>query len=298
MPHPVRRPVRLMIAVCATVVLTVTSAVRAQSLDSAPAVPPAPPPQDSPLVTFSTGIDLLDAYMFRGIRQDDRGMIVWPAAEVGAIVRRGGGPVETIRVNAGLWTSLHSGPTGLNGPSRKIWYEADFYSGVTAGLASGLSLGALYTAYVSPNDSFRSVRELAVTVALDDGGSLVPLAPYGLVAFELSGQADGGAREGTYLEMGIKPGTALLRDRVSLTFPVKIGLSLRDYYERGDESGTFGFVEAGATAAVPLAFVPRGYGAWAARGGLSVLGLGDGPRAFNAGGRWKLVPSIGIGFSY
>ena len=45
-----------------------------------------------------------------------------------------------------------------------------------------------FTAYTSPNGSFRTVKELAFKVA-----HASKFAPYGLVAFELSGQADGGS---------------------------------------------------------------------------------------------------------
>ena len=67
--------------------------------------------------------------------------------------------------------------------------------------------------------------------------------PYALVAFELEGQADGGAVEGRYLELGAAPGLSLAG--LAVAVPVKVGLSLEGYYEglRGDER--FGFFSVG-----------------------------------------------------
>src|SRR5687768_127418 len=106
-------------------------------------------------------------------------------------------------MNVGLWNSLHSGPTGLNGPSGKMWYESDFYSTVTLGLRGGVNVGTTYTAYISPNNSFRTVKEITLNLGFDDSRSRLPLAPYGLVAVEIDGQADGGTSSGTYLELGV-----------------------------------------------------------------------------------------------
>lgn len=274
----------------------------------APASPEPDPevsiPSASPVETnagrlsISAGVDVLSSYMFRGIRQDDRGMIGWPAVDLGVAVFKGDGVLRTVGLNLGLWNSLHSGPTGSSGPSGKVWYESDFYSTLTFGLAGGVSLGATYTAYVSPNASFRTVKEMGFSVAIDDSRSPLPMAPYGLVAVELEGQADGGISSGTYLELGVKPRLAALTDHLSVTFPVKVGLSLNDYYEGPDGSTTFGYVEAGTATTVPLTFVPRSFGTWSARGGLSVMGLGDSLRTLNGGRRWKVVGLVGLGLSY
>jgi hypothetical protein len=81
-------------------------------------------------------------------------------------------------------------------------------------------------------------------------------APYGLVAFELSGQADGGSEEGTYAELGVGPSWPLGGGLATVAIPVKVGLSLKDYYEgpTGDEK--FGYVDVGALFTVPWSGVP------------------------------------------
>lgn len=183
---------------------------------SAEAIVPPPPAQaqeaNAGRLSFTGGLDLLSSYMFRGIRQDDRGIVGWPAVDIGVALFKGDGAVRTIGMNVGLWNSLHSGPTGLNGPTGKMWYESDFYSTVTLGLKGGVNVGTTYTAYISPNNSFPTVKEITLVLGLDDSSSRLPLAPYGLVAIEIGGQADGGTSRGTYLELGVKPGIAVFAD--------------------------------------------------------------------------------------
>ena len=163
------------------------------------------------------------------------------------------------------------------------------------GLGGGISVGATYTAYTSPNGLFGTVRELAFKFAVDDSGLLGGFAvkPYVLVARELSGQADGGTEEGTYLELGIAPGYTA--SRVSLAMPVKVGLSLGDYYETlgGDER--FGFFSIAGIVTVPFTSMPTNLGTWNVHGGVEYLRLGERNQAF---GENQVVGSIGIGFTY
>lgn len=292
------RPLRRTAPLLAAILLATTPApLRAQ--DPAAAAPP-PPPQttNAGRLSFTGGVDVLSSYMFRGIRQDDRGMVAWPAGEVSVVLFEGDGVLKSVGLNVGLWNSLHSGPTGRGGPTGKMWYESDFYTSLTLAGPGGLSLGTSYTAYLSPNNSFATVKEAAFTVTLDDSARPLPLGPYALVAIEIDGQADGGERSGTYLELGIAPGVGAPADRLTVSFPVKVGLSLKDYYEGPASSSTFGYVEAGAVASVPLTFVAPGFGAWSVRGGVSVLGLGASLQSLNGGRRGKVVGLFGVGLSY
>ena len=283
-----RRP-RPRVPVLATILLaTLAAPLRAQ----APA-----PVTNAGRLSFTGGVDVLSSYMFRGIRQDDRGVVAWPAADVGVVLFEGEGALKSLGLNVGLWNSLHSGPTGRDGPTGKIWYESDFYSSLTLAVRGGVRMGASYTAYLSPNNSFRTVKEVGFTLALDDSARPVPLSPYALVAIEIEGQADGGAGSGTYLELGIKPGLSA-GTRLAVSFPVKVGLSLNDYYEGPAGSSSFGYVETGAVATVPLTFVAPGFGTWSVRGGVSVLGLGASLQSLNGGRRAKVVGLLGLGMSY
>ncbi len=249
-------------------------------------------------LTVSAGVDALNTYMFRGIRQDDTEIISWPFADLGLSLFSGEGAVKSVSANVGSWNSLHSGAAGSDGPSGKMWYESDFYATLGLGFGGGVSLGTTYTAYTSPNSTFGTVKEIAFKLAVDDSSYLgaAALKPYGLMAFELDGQADGGTSEGTYLELGVAPGWAA--PAVSLAFPVKVGLSLKDYYEFSGVDEKFGYMSVAGVATVPLTGIPSSFGAWNVHGGLEYQVLGESTKAINLGDESKVIGLFGIGLSY
>lgn len=251
-------------------------------------------------LAFTGNFDVASAYVFRGIRQDDEGFIGWPMADVGVTLSEGDGAVRKVAVNFGTWNSLHSGPTGSDGPSEKLWYESDFYAGLTVGLGGGFSVGTIYTAYTSPNSAFGTVKEIAVKLAMNDAEALgsYALSPYALIAFELDGQADGGDHTGQYLELGIAPALPVVENALTLAFPVKLGLSLSDYYEGPSSDDTFGYLDTGVVATVPLRFIPMRFGSWNVHGGVSLLTFGANPEMVNNGDGTKVVGSFGVGLAY
>lgn len=232
-------------------------------------------------------LDVASAYMFRGIYQEDRGFIAQPLADLAVTVMTGDGTLKSVVASLGSWSSVHSGPTSS-------WYERDLYAGATFTLGRWKP-GALYTSYTSPNDRFGTVHELAFSLAYDDSASRVPLSPKVLVAFELYGQADGGAHEGTYLELSARPVFIVIDAAapLSLAIPVKVGLSLRDYYEGVRGSDTFGYIDIGIVASVPLPFMSGG--AWDLHGGVDVLFFGNALEALNGGTAVKPVAVLGLG---
>ena|SRR5436190_4230413 len=246
---------------------------------------------NSGAITLTASMDASNAYLFRGIPQDDTGLILWPAADLGVALRSSGGTVRSITVNLGMWNSLHTGVTGTDGPSGKLWYESDFWTSVGVGFAGGVNVAATYTAYTSPNGAFPSVKELSLKASAGVHG----INPYALVAFELEGQADGGAVEGRYLELGAAPSLGLAGLTVSA--PVKVGLSLDGYYEglRGDER--FGFFSIGGSVTVPLSNERSRLGRWNVHGGADYVRLGD-SNALRLGDNTKVIISAGIGLSY
>jgi hypothetical protein len=124
------------------------------------------------------------------------------------------------------------------------------------------------------------------------------LAPYGLIAFELDGQADGGSNEGVYLELGAAPSWPLADGKVTFAVPVKFGLSLSDYYEGADGDSTFGFFQAGGLFTIPFTSATSKFGAWNFHGGVDFYAFGDTTKAFNSGDSGKVVASFGIGLVY
>lgn len=272
-----------------------TAATTSDSRAAAPAAtaPDADAQQSAPApeikrFTLTGGVDFMTAYVFRGIYQEDSGTIMPPYADLGVTLGKG------VSLNVGNWNSIHSGPSGHSGHGN-AWYEADYYGSVTF-TAGKLKPGVLFTSYTSPNDAFATVHELAGVIAYDDSGSPFPLSPKVIVGTELHGQADGGGNKGTYLELGIRPG---LKVASALTFyvPVKVGLSLKDYYEGPTGSNRFGYFDTGVIASVPLGFM-SGTGAWEVHGGVDFLWLGDNMKLLNSGDGFKPVGVIGLSFAY
>jgi hypothetical protein len=255
-------------------------------------------------LTITGSIDFLNQYMFRGIRQNSTGFATWPAVDLGIAAYSGDGGLKSVTVNFGTWNSLHSGDTGSDGPSGKLWYESDFYATLGFGFGGGSSFSTTYTAYTSPNSGFTTVKEVMFKYALDDSGYLgkAAIKPYLAIAQEFgtdiaTGQADGGANAGTYMEIGFAPGYAV--SKASIAFPIKIGLSLSDYYEDpltgNDEK--FGFFSIAGIVTVPLGGTSS-FGSWNVHGGVEYQKLGTTTEFFNGGESNQVIGSFGIGFSY
>jgi hypothetical protein len=255
-------------------------------------------------MTITGNIDLLNQYMFRGLRQNSTGMVLWPSFDLGIALHEGKGGLKTAGVNFGTWNSLHTGDTGLDGPSGKLWYESDFYASLGLGFSHGTSFSTTYTAYTSPNNSFSTVKEISFKVGVDDSGSLGKFAvkPYVIFAFEIgadvaTGQADGGSNAGKYVEVGIAPGYS--GKRFSAAVPVKVGLSAGDYYEHPltgvDEK--FGYLSIAGIVTVPLGGTTK-YGAWNVHFGGEFQKLGETTKYFNGGESNQFIGSVGLGFSY
>ncbi len=280
---------------------------------AAPAVAQTPQAQVDPnpgKMTLTGSFDVVSTYMFRGIRQHSTGIALWPVADLGVTVYSGDGGLKSVGVNLGTWNSLHTGDTGQDGPTGKLWYESDFYTTLSLGFGGGTSLATTYTAYTSPNNAFTTVKEIAFKVGVDDSAYLggAALKPYALVAFEFDtelgvGQADGGSEAGTYLELGVAPGYGW--PRASVAVPVKLGMSLADYYELNTGTAAapvfvdhgFGYFSLAGIVTVPLGGTTS-FGTWNVHGGVEYQALGDTTEALNGGDGSRVIGSIGIGFTY
>lgn len=263
------------------------------SAQTAPAAP-APPDPNSGALTFTSGVDVPSKYVFRGIVQEaDSKLTLFPYGDLGISLFSGDGGIKSASVNFGVWNSLMTGSSGSDGDTGKLHYEEDFYVTFGLGFAHGISLGTTYTAYTSPNGMFNTVHELAFKVAKSHW-----LAPYGLIAFELDGQADGGSNEGTYLELGAGPSWPLAGGKATVAVPVTAGFSLNDYYEGFDGDSGFGYFKVGGLLTVPLSSAENKFGAWSIKGGVDVYAFGDTTKAFNSGDRGKAVVTFGVGVVY
>ena len=291
----VRNNTRMLAAAACTTLILASGPAWAQD---APTVDPNPG-----AVTITGSIDFLNQYMFRGLQQNNTGLVTWPAFDLGIAAYSGDGGLKSVGINFGTWNSLHSGNTGSDGPSGKMWYESDFYATLGFGFGKGTSFSTTYTAYNSPNSGFTTVKEFSFKFAVDDSGYLGKGAvkPYVVLAQEFgtdvaTGQADGGENAGTYMEIGIAPGYNGI-SRASIAFPIKVGFSLNDYYELDGVDNKFGFFSVAGIVTVPLGGTGN-FGSWNVHGGVEYQALGTTTEFFNGGDSSQVIGSFGIGFSY
>jgi hypothetical protein len=266
-------------------------------------------------LTLVGNIDLTNAYMFRGIRQDDTRVIAQPSAEIDIALQSANSGLKSTSLNFGTWNSLHTGAAGLESSSSgfgcacdKLWYESDFYATLALGFTGG-AVGVTYTAYTSPNAGFNNVKEVMFKFGGDDSAALgkAALHPWVIAAFEFDTanghQADGGSKAGKYLELGVAPGYSTAK--ASVTVPVKVGLSMGDYYELNEGTAArpnfvdhaFGYLSIAGIVTVPLKGTTP-YGAWNLHAGVEYQHLGTTTEAFNNGKPNKGIVSAGIGFTY
>jgi hypothetical protein len=288
-----RKALRVSLATVACAVMLAGPAAAQAPAAAAPAPPPDPNPGS---LTFTGNVDILvkTPYIFRGIVQEsDPKLTLWPSGDIGIALYSGKKSLKSAALDFGVWNSLQTGSSGLDGPNNKLHYEEDFYTSV--GLTfSKATFTTLYTAYTSPNAGFATVHEISFKVA-----STTKVAPYVQLAQELGKNgADGGANKGTYLELGIGPSWPLAKGKATIAIPVKVGLSAHNYYELNGEDNKFGFFDVGALLTVPLAGVPASYGSWNFHVGGDVLAFGDTTKAINAGKSSKGVFLFGFGVGY
>jgi hypothetical protein len=244
-------------------------------------------------VAVSGGVDFTNQYNFRGIRQNTDGASIWPFIDLGIPAWSGDGALKNVTVNVGTWSALHSQLADSKA------YETDLYATLGFGFSQA-TLSFNYTSYTSPGDYFAHVKELGVKLAFDDSAALGKgaLKPYALVAFELAGQgqADAGGAKGTYVELGVSPGYS--GSKAAIAFPVKVGLSAKDYYEFGTGSDSkFGYFSVGGIVTVPIGSHLN------IHGGGELQAFGDNLKAYNAFGdegdrATAGIVSIGVGFSF
>jgi len=277
------------------------------ALASTPAFAQEPKDPNPGALTLTGSIDFLNRYMFRGIQQNNTGIASWPAMDLGIAAFSGEGGLKSVGINFGTWNSLHTGNTGQDSSSGKLWYESDFYAALGLGFGGGASFTTTYTAYTSPNNGFTTVKEIMFKLAVDDSAYLGKgaIKPYVIVAREFdadyvpltgvsTGQADGGTGAGTYMELGIAPSYA--GSKASIAFPIKVGLSLGDYYELAGVDNKYGYTSVAGVVTVPVG-PTTSFGAWNLHLGVEYQALGTTTEAIN-GESSQVIYWAGFGFSY
>ena len=260
-------------------------------------------------LSVSGGVDITTAYFFRGILQERDGFIVQPYGELGWALYKGEndegkGDWSGLSLFGGTWASLQSKQTNHQASSLNVFYENDWYGGLQSQFMDNkVTTRVFYIAYTSPSDAFKTVQEVDLSAALDDSEWLgaFALKPSILIGIETENTAMG-TNQGDYMELGIAPSYAIVDSEtmpMTLTFPVKLGLSLHDYYElNGSDGDTFGYASTGVKLSFPLTFIPEDYGAWSASGGVNVYYFGNNTRKLNNEDEVWVVGTWGVSMAY
>jgi hypothetical protein len=243
-------------------------------------------------LSVAGGVDTTNVYVFRGLVQESKPKLtLFPYASLGFALKSDGSR-RTLGLDVGVWNSLNTGNAGSAGFTEHLHYQENLYATLSLALSRSLTAAATFTTYTSPNLMFETVREASLRVSQSG-----PVAPYVMAAMELGAAgADSGTRRGTYVELGATP--QVLRGRLSVTAPVRLGLSASNYYELNGIDHKYGFLSVGGHASLPLGFVQPAFGRWALQGGVDYYHLGTTAKAVNNGTAHKIVASGGVSFSY
>lgn len=283
--------------------------------EAAPAAPSTAGPADAPAapaaadasapgeavspLSLQLNLDIGSAYFFRGIRQEDRGVVFQPAAKLTySLWSKDDAKLDAF---ASVWNSIHSRKTLAEDKDAYPghWYELDGSGGLTLTVGK-LAITGAYLVLSSPSNAFGTVQELDFTVALDDSEWLgaFALKPYAMIGHEIGANGSDGkdTDPGTYLELGVAPGFSIDANGtpVGFTFPVTVGLSLSDYYQdAGNDDHTFGFVQFGGRVSFALP-VDKRFGDWSMSAGVYGLLLGEHTREYNANERTQMLGTVGL----
>ncbi len=248
-------------------------------------------------------LDWTNAYYFRGALKEDTGVILQPLVELYANLSE---PTDAVQFEAflGSWSSIHGARTAATSSDglTRYWYELDLYGGVSASWDEWTVYGTYYF-YISPSGAFDTSHELSILAELDDSAMWsdgFALNPHAGLVIEAGGPPLTEPSRGVYLQLGIEPGFAWrVRDGLTLdvTLPVKVGLSVSDYYQDATgEDHRFGYFDAGVDASIELP--PFGFGRGRLSAGAHWLHLGTTTSQLNSGRRDEFIGRLGVSYSF
>lgn len=261
-------------------------------------------------ISVSGSLDIVTEYIFRGMVQENQGLLLQPSLGVDFAI------CEGFSLSTGIWNSIHNNVSDGSPETAEGWFEADWTVGGSVDLSDTVALGISYTNLYNPEGGGSFAEELGFELSYDDSGNPllgdIALSPYVLVVIETDDGSDGAGSagdEGSYLELGVAPEFSLIEgdSPVTLSVPVTLGLNLGDYYETGtgvDDDEDFGFLDIGLVASMPLD-ADSAWGAWTLSAGIHYIALGDSAQEISSndfgvtgGGNELIYGTVGISFEY
>jgi hypothetical protein len=93
---------------------------------------PASAQDAAPAVVVTGGLDVVNQYNFRGIRQNTEGVSVWPYIDFGFTPFRGDGGLKSVGINVGTWNASNSQINSADFGTGNKWYESDRWASGSA----------------------------------------------------------------------------------------------------------------------------------------------------------------------
>jgi hypothetical protein len=241
------------------------------------------------------------AFIAFGILQENQGVIAEPYFDLYHTIFQSEGSVSKVTLGLQLWSSVHSEKT-LAQPGNAVpdWYEFDYYVPLAITIAKNTTVTISYLEYNFPNGAFDAARGVQVNVAYDDGDVLGAFAlhPHILALYNFEGIFGIAKSHAWYGEFGIAPGFVLAKKGtypLTFSFPLLVGIGDAHFYP-GD---AYGYFSATGNVSVPLAFLPKSFGAWTANAGFTYYNLGNATAEINANRDHNAyVGQIGVGLTF
>lgn len=246
------------------------------------------------------GVNFVTAYIAFGILQENQGAIAEPYLDIYHTLFESDGWITKLSLGLQLWSSIHSEETLAKPDSTfAAWYEFDYYVPLAITIGKRTTVTISYLEYDFPNGAFTPQRGVQANIAYDDSDLLGAFAlhPHILALYNFDGILGVGKSHAWYGEIGVAPGFVLAKKGtypITFSFPVILGVGDAHFYP----TDAYGYFSAAANTSIPLAFLPKSFGAWTANVGFTYYNLGNATTAINNGDRNAYVGQVGIGSTF
>ena len=147
-------------------------------------------------------------------------------------------------LSAGTWMDWNPGYDAAR--NKEVFNEFDWFVGVGTKVGKDWKLGAQYVEFISPQQAFKTEKNIELSVAFDDGAYLKPISiqPYVKLFYAISGDSTVvlGKHGGTYdVEVGASPNIDLHPYNIPLivSAPTWVTFGPSDFWGGGGNTGVF-----------------------------------------------------------
>ena len=204
---------------------------------------------------FNGAIDFPSVYFFRGIRQEaDPKFTTFVAGDVGIpLLADGSGALKTAGINVGTWNAFMTGSSGSDRPGRQRVLRVGPVCRCDARIRRASASRRCSPPTRARTTCSRRSRKSASRWRTPARWRRTRSSRSRLAAMTAGRRMAGSRAKGTYLELGIGPSWPMADGKATVAVPVKLGFSLKDYYELNGEDQKFGYVVGGVLFTVPFA---------------------------------------------